>query len=73
MRLRRCVKAAADQEKSIENPSWRDYTELSELGIWWSTGESTDTRELSGELHLKVDLNPSSAMAHFRIKVFVLL
>ncbi|KAF9453505.1 hypothetical protein P691DRAFT_771474 [Macrolepiota fuliginosa MF-IS2] len=72
-RLRRCVKAAADQTKAVENINWRDQTELSELGIWWPAGGSRYTREMSGELHLKIDLKPSSAMAHFRIEYSVVL
>ncbi|KAJ3564407.1 hypothetical protein NP233_g8318 [Leucocoprinus birnbaumii] len=68
-RLQRCVKATADEIKAMENPGWRDQKELSELGIWWSSIESPNTREMSGELHLNIDLKPSSAMGEFRIEV----
>jgi hypothetical protein len=33
--------------------------------------ESAHSREMSGELHLNIDLKPSSAMGHFRIEVTV--
>jgi hypothetical protein len=68
-RLQRCVKAAANQAKATEDPSWKDQNELSELAIWWPARESINTREMSGELHLNIGLQPSSAMAHFRIEV----
>jgi hypothetical protein len=45
--------------------------------VWWprlaGTEEISPTSEhiryVNGELHLKVDLKPSSAMSHFRVEV----
>jgi hypothetical protein len=74
VRLRCCVKHHADAEKPIDSYAWKDSTDHSQLAAWWASSEgatdkSRPTRHINGELHLPIDLKPTSAMAHFRIEV----
>ncbi|CAA7267038.1 unnamed protein product [Cyclocybe aegerita] len=80
VRLRRRVKSHINPEKTLESFALRDSIEHSQLAVWWASSEGTEDadhgghgrgqrRFVNGELHLRSDTKPSSAMAHFRIEV----
>lgn len=74
VRLRRCVKYHADTGKAVDSFAWKDEISHYDLATWWPADEAAGTlnttrRHLQGELHLKADLKPSSAIAHFRVEV----
>jgi len=63
----------------VKPAEWKDEYVFSELATWWRSidngaddGRGTK-RFLKGEIPLKSDLSPSSAMAHFRIDYCVVL
>jgi len=68
-RLRRRIKY---YHKSVESLAWRDSIDHSQLAVWWPSTEQPErrgVRYVNGELHLRADIKPTSAMAHFRIEV----
>lgn len=74
MRLRRRLRIHADTRKTVDSIGWKDAIEHSQLAAWWPSTEgapddSSCRRQINGELHLPIDLKPTSAMAHFRIEV----
>jgi len=72
LRLRRRIRSHWNPEKTLESSAWKDAIDHSQLATWWPSTEAPDirgVRYINGELHLKPDANPSSAMAHFRIEV----
>ncbi|KAF9563246.1 hypothetical protein CPC08DRAFT_686837 [Agrocybe pediades] len=76
LRLRRRIKAHWNPEKTFESMAWRDAIDHSQLAVWWPSRETPEmrgVRYVNGELHLKVDANPTSAMAHFRIEYSAVL
>ncbi|KAF9475101.1 hypothetical protein BDN70DRAFT_996645 [Pholiota conissans] len=78
VRLRRRIKYHHNSEKTLESLAWRDAIDHSQLAVWWPSAEgSEDTyghiRFVSGELHLRPDIKPTSAMGPFRIEYSVVL
>ena len=68
-RLRRRIKY---HHKAVESLAWRDSVDHSQLAVWWPSAEQSEQRGVrcvSGELHLRADIKPTSAMASFRIEV----
>ena len=58
--------------KSVESSPWRDSLYNSQLAVWWPSTEQSEqrgVRYVNGELHLRADIEPPSAMAHFQIEV----
>ncbi|TFK27773.1 hypothetical protein FA15DRAFT_665995 [Coprinopsis marcescibilis] len=74
-RLRRVIKYHAGQEKSVEPLAWKDGLEDSQSALWWPCAEvdanTRHRRRLSGELHLRKDLKPTTAIGGFRIEYSV--
>ena len=67
-RLRRRIK----YHKLVEVLARRDSIDHSQLAFWWPSTEQSEQRGVrcvNGELHLRADIKPTSAMAHFRIEV----
>ncbi|KAF8905075.1 hypothetical protein CPB84DRAFT_1845157 [Gymnopilus junonius] len=78
LRLRRRIKNNWESEHALDPLSWKDTVEDSQLAVWWPSAEKPDassipTRFVNGELHLRSDVKPSSAMANFRIEYSVVL
>jgi len=78
LRLRRRIKNNWESEHALDPLSWKDTLEDSQLAVWWPSAEKPDvssipTRFVNGELHLRFDIKPSSAMANFRIEYSVVL
>lgn len=74
MRLRRRLRTHADTRKTVDSIGWKDAIEHSQLAAWWPSTEDTPDDsscrcQINGELHLPIDLKPTSAMAHFRMEV----
>lgn len=73
-RLRRRIKFHHNSEKTLESLAWRDAIDHSQLAVWWPSTEgaqsrSDSVRHVNGELHLRSDMKPTSAMGSFRIEV----
>ncbi|KAF8150705.1 hypothetical protein B0H34DRAFT_729909 [Crassisporium funariophilum] len=78
VRLRRCIKYHVNAESTLESLAWKDSIDHSQLAVWWPSTErasldSKSKRFLNGEMHLKPDMKPTSAMAHFRIQYSVIM
>ncbi|KDR78971.1 hypothetical protein GALMADRAFT_244680 [Galerina marginata CBS 339.88] len=79
LRLRRRIKYHWNAEKSFESLAWKDAVDHSQLAVWWPSIEGSQAngpkhvRFLNGELHLRPDIKPTSAMAHFRLMYSVVL
>ncbi|KAI4520042.1 hypothetical protein K525DRAFT_204668 [Schizophyllum commune Loenen D] len=55
---------------------WQDSTTVYDLASWWPCGGAqrhTYRRCMDGEIHLKEDLRPSTAFAHWRVEYEVVL
>ncbi|KAF9533876.1 hypothetical protein CPB83DRAFT_804836 [Crepidotus variabilis] len=78
-RLRRRVKFHANPEKMVDPLAWRDAIDHSQLAVWRhdrhnaAVDAGRGSRVLQGELHLRQDMKPSSAMAQFRVEYSVVL
>lgn len=77
-RMRRRIKYHHNAEKTMESFAWRDAIDHSQLALWWPSSEGSEDRHgrvryVNGELHLRSDIKPTSAMASFRIEVRYLL
>lgn len=71
--LQRRIKYHADPEKVLGSFA-KDSVEYSQHAVWWPSSEGMEDnvgrfRFLNGELHLKADMKPTSAMADFAIEV----
>ncbi|PPR02623.1 hypothetical protein CVT24_002194 [Panaeolus cyanescens] len=75
VRLQRRMRYSANVEKDLRNLTWKDSFALSKAAIWWHAPDNTHDarRTINGELHLKPELKPTSAMAQFRIEYSVVL
>ncbi|TFK40192.1 hypothetical protein BDQ12DRAFT_680492 [Crucibulum laeve] len=78
VRLRRTVKYNVNGERTVDTFGWKDEVEHSQLAVWWPSLEAAEdsslcTRTVNGELHLKIDMKPTSAMAHFRVEYTLVL
>ena len=72
VRLRRRIKYHHNSEKMLESLAWRDSIDHSQLAVWWPSAEQSEQRNVryvNGELHLRADIKPTSAMASFRVEV----
>lgn len=74
VRLRRRIKYHHDSEKTFGSLAWRDAIDHSQLAVWWPSSEGAEDRYgrlrfVNGELHLRPDIKPTSAMGAFRIEV----
>lgn len=74
VRLRRRIKYHYNAEKTMESFAWKDAIDHSQLAVWWPSTEGAEDRHgrlryVNGELHLRSDIKPTSAMASFRIEV----
>ena len=74
IRLKRRVRYHYDSQHTVGAHHLRDSFEYSDPAILWPSSEGLEhpsrrTRFMNGELHLKSDMKPSSAMADFRIEV----
>lgn len=72
-RLERRIRYFSNGEKTLESFVWKDGIDLSQPAVWWPSTEDSQNsgrlRFVNGELHLKADFKPTSAMAQFRIEV----
>ncbi|KAF8150706.1 hypothetical protein B0H34DRAFT_149359 [Crassisporium funariophilum] len=78
VRLRRRIRYYTNGEKTLDSLEWRDSVHDSHLAVWWPSTESTDLdlkskRILNGELRLKSDMKPTSAMGDFRVEYSVIV
>jgi len=75
-RLRRRIKYHHNSEKTLKSLAWRDSIDHSQLAVWWPSAEQSEqrgVRYVNGELHLRADIKPTSAMASFRVQYSVVL
>ncbi|KAI5833917.1 hypothetical protein K523DRAFT_231756 [Schizophyllum commune Tattone D] len=81
-RLRRRLRYKADIGKVDEEDDeqatipWTESTTVYDLASWWSregAQRHTYRRCMDGEIHLKEDLGPSTAFAHWRVEYEVVL
>ncbi|KAF9048580.1 hypothetical protein BJ165DRAFT_1343134 [Panaeolus papilionaceus] len=83
VRLRRRVRYTVNVEKDLRNVvtvAWRDSVAHSKAAVWWHAPEQLQAdslhegqRTINGELHLKTELKPTSAMGQFRTEYSVVL
>ncbi|KAF8968091.1 hypothetical protein BDZ97DRAFT_1916318 [Flammula alnicola] len=78
LRLRRRIKYHYNAEKKLESFAWKDAIDHSQLAVWWPSAEGSEdrfgrVRYVNGELHLRSDIKPTSAVASFRIEYSVVL
>lgn len=75
--MRRRIKYHKNAEKTLESLSWKDAIDHSQLAVWWPSTEGTTTdghgtvKFVNGELHLRPDVKPTSAMASFAVEVSI--
>jgi hypothetical protein len=71
-RLRRRIKYHHNSQRKVVSLAWRDSIDHSQLAMWWPCVEQSEqrgVRYVNGELHLRADIKPTSAMASFRVEV----
>ncbi|KDR78940.1 hypothetical protein GALMADRAFT_137911 [Galerina marginata CBS 339.88] len=80
LRLNRRVSYVWNMEgKSFKASASKDTIDQSQLAVWWQSTEGSEApgrtriRFVNGELHLRPDVKPSCAMAHFRIEYSLVL
>ncbi|KAF5326885.1 hypothetical protein D9619_004143 [Psilocybe cf. subviscida] len=77
-RMRRRIKYHYNAEKTVESFAWRDAIDHSQLALWWPSAEGSEDRHgrvryVNGELHLRSDIKPTSAMSSFRVEYSIVL
>ncbi|KDR76940.1 hypothetical protein GALMADRAFT_420148 [Galerina marginata CBS 339.88] len=75
VRVRRRTRYNAEPHKAFESKVWRDEVDHSQRAVWshatdYAGGEPPDRlRMLNGELHLKPEMAPTSAMGNYSVSV----
>ncbi|KDR70205.1 hypothetical protein GALMADRAFT_282293 [Galerina marginata CBS 339.88] len=70
---------AAVESKLNSSKAWRNHIDYSQRAVWWhaedrpAQGSSDLTTALSGELHLKPDMVPTTSIVNFRVNYSVVI
>ncbi|KAH9481702.1 hypothetical protein JR316_0006229 [Psilocybe cubensis] len=76
-RLERRIRYFSNAENNLESWAGKDGVDISQPAVWWPSAEeshrSGQLRFVNGELHLRADFKPTSAVAQFRIQYSVVL